>query len=87
MPLNIAQITRNSKGLNQIDSVCASSAKRDFASKLARLLTHKAGTRAEAQTKFDQLQELVDPLAGLGSLYSTFGDLSGYPPDGPVPEV
>jgi alkanesulfonate monooxygenase SsuD/methylene tetrahydromethanopterin reductase-like flavin-dependent oxidoreductase (luciferase family) len=37
-------------------------------------------TRAEAQAKFDQLQELVDPLAGLGSLYSTFGDLSGkYP--------
>jgi len=30
-------------------------------------------TRAEAQAKFDQLQELVDPLAGLGSLYSTFG--------------
>jgi alkanesulfonate monooxygenase SsuD/methylene tetrahydromethanopterin reductase-like flavin-dependent oxidoreductase (luciferase family) len=43
-------------------------------------------TRAEAQAKFDQLQELVDPLAGLGSLYSTFGDLSGYPLDGPVPE-
>ena len=34
-------------------------------------------TRAEAQAKFDQLQELVDPLAGLGSLYGTFGDLSG----------
>src|ERR1700759_4851190 len=43
-------------------------------------------TRAEAQAKFDQLQELVDPLAGLGSLYSTFGDLSGYPLDGPVPD-
>jgi hypothetical protein len=43
-------------------------------------------TRAEAQAKFDQLQELVDPLAGLGSLYGTFGDLSGYPLDGPVPE-
>jgi alkanesulfonate monooxygenase SsuD/methylene tetrahydromethanopterin reductase-like flavin-dependent oxidoreductase (luciferase family) len=43
-------------------------------------------TRAEAQAKFDQLQELVDPLAGLGSLYGTFGDLSGYPLEGPVPE-
>ena len=43
-------------------------------------------TRAEAQAKFDQLQELVDPLAGLGSLYGTFGDLSGYPLDGPVPD-
>ena len=26
------------------------------------------------------------PLAGLGSLYTTFGDLSGYPLDGPVPD-
>ena len=42
--------------------------------------------RAEAQAKFDELQELVDPLAGLGSLYCTFGDLSDYPLDGPVPE-
>jgi FMN-dependent oxidoreductase (nitrilotriacetate monooxygenase family) len=45
-----------------------------------------AGTRAEAQAKFDRLQELIDPLAGLGSLYSTFGDLSGYPLDAPVPD-
>ena len=44
------------------------------------------GTRAEAQAKFDELQELVDPLAGLGSLYGSFGDLSGYPLDGPVPD-
>jgi len=43
-------------------------------------------TRVEAQAKFDQFQELVDPLAGLGSLYTTFGDLSGYPLDGPIPD-
>ena len=43
-------------------------------------------TRAEAQAKYDQLQALIDPLAGLGSLYSAFGDLSGYPLDGPVPD-
>jgi FMN-dependent oxidoreductase (nitrilotriacetate monooxygenase family) len=43
-------------------------------------------TRAEAQAKFDQLQELIDPLVGLASLFSSFGDLSGYPLDGPVPE-
>jgi FMN-dependent oxidoreductase (nitrilotriacetate monooxygenase family) len=43
-------------------------------------------TRAQAQAKYDQLQALIDPLAGLGSLYSSFGDLSGYPLDGPVPE-
>jgi FMN-dependent oxidoreductase (nitrilotriacetate monooxygenase family) len=43
-------------------------------------------TRDEAQAKYDQLQALIDPLAGLGSLYSSFGDLSAYPLDGPVPE-
>ncbi len=43
-------------------------------------------TRAEAQAKYDQLQGLFDPLAGLGSLYSAFGDLSGYALDDPLPE-
>ena len=43
-------------------------------------------TRAEAQAKYDALQELIDPLVGLGALYSSFGDLSGYPLDGPVPD-
>ncbi len=42
-------------------------------------------TRAEAQAKFDQLQDLLDPLVGLQRLYSTFGDLSGRDLDGPVP--
>jgi FMN-dependent oxidoreductase (nitrilotriacetate monooxygenase family) len=43
-------------------------------------------TRAEAQAKYDALQALWDPLAGLGALYSSFGDLSGYPLDGPIPD-
>jgi FMN-dependent oxidoreductase (nitrilotriacetate monooxygenase family) len=42
-------------------------------------------TVEEAQAKFDQLQELLDPLVGLARLHGTFGDLSGYPLDGPVP--
>lgn len=42
-------------------------------------------TRQEAQAKFDELQELLDPLVGLARLNSAFGDLSGYPLDGPVP--
>jgi alkanesulfonate monooxygenase len=42
-------------------------------------------TAAEAQSKFSQLQELLDPLVGLARLNHTFGDLSGYPLDGPVP--
>jgi len=43
-------------------------------------------TRAEAQAKYDALQALIDPLVGLGALYTSFGDLSGYPLDGPVPD-
>jgi len=43
-------------------------------------------TRAEAQAKYDALQALIDPLVGLGMLYSSFGDLARYPLDGPVPE-
>ncbi len=42
-------------------------------------------TRQEAQAKYDELQALFDPLAGLGSLYSAFGDLSRYPLDEPLP--
>lgn len=42
-------------------------------------------TAHEARAKFDQLQELLDPLVGLARLHSAFGDLSGYPLDGPVP--
>jgi alkanesulfonate monooxygenase len=42
-------------------------------------------TPAEARAKYDQLQELLDPLVGLARLNQSFGDLSGYPLDGPVP--
>src|SRR5215469_14686251 len=45
-----------------------------------------APTRAEAQAKYDELQAMIDPLVGLSRLYSSFGDLSGYPLDGPVPD-
>ena len=42
-------------------------------------------TTAEAHAKFNALQALLHPLVGLLTLSSTFGDLSGYPLDGPVP--
>jgi FMN-dependent oxidoreductase (nitrilotriacetate monooxygenase family) len=42
-------------------------------------------TTEEARAKFDALQALLDPLVGLNRLNSSFGDLSGYPLDGPVP--
>ncbi|WP_347557540.1 LLM class flavin-dependent oxidoreductase [Robbsia sp. KACC 23696] len=44
-------------------------------------------TREEAQAKFDQLQDLIDPLMGLSLLYNAFGDLSAYDLDAPFPEV
>ncbi len=44
-------------------------------------------TMQEAQDKFDLLQELLDPILGLAKLAESMGDLSGYPLDGPVPEV
>jgi len=45
-------------------------------------------TREEAQAKFQELQELIDPVVGLGLLSSMAGyDLSGYPVDGPFPDL
>jgi FMN-dependent oxidoreductase (nitrilotriacetate monooxygenase family) len=46
-----------------------------------------ARTRQEAQDKFDRLQSLIDPLVGLARVYNELGDLTGYPIDGPVPEL
>ena len=43
-------------------------------------------TRAEAQAKHAELQELVDPLVGLARVYNILGDLSSFPLDGPVPD-
>jgi N-acetyl-S-(2-succino)cysteine monooxygenase len=42
-------------------------------------------TATEARAKFHALQALLHPLVALSTLSSTFGDLSGYPLDGPVP--
>jgi alkanesulfonate monooxygenase len=42
-------------------------------------------TRQDAQDRYDILQELVQPLVGLGALANYLGDLSAYPLDGPVP--
>ncbi|MET0533280.1 MAG: LLM class flavin-dependent oxidoreductase [Steroidobacter sp.] len=46
-------------------------------------------TREEAQAKFQQLQDLVDPRAGVALLGRMIGnfDLSKYPIDGPLPEL
>jgi len=46
-------------------------------------------TEQEAKDKYEQLQELIHPTVGLGLLSGLVGgvDLSGYPVDGPVPEL
>ncbi len=43
-------------------------------------------TRQEAADKYQQLQQLIDPMVGLAQIYVQMGDLSGYDLDGPVPE-
>ena len=40
----------------------------------------------EAQDKYGQLQDLIDPKVGLAQLAASLGDLSAYDLDGPVPE-
>lgn len=47
---------------------------------------YTGATQEEAQARFDELQALIDPLAGLNILYTFCGDLSGYDLDGPLPE-
>ncbi len=42
-------------------------------------------TRAEAQARFDAMQELVSEGLGLPMLRTAFGDLSAYDLDGPMP--
>ncbi|RDK05244.1 LLM class flavin-dependent oxidoreductase [Cupriavidus lacunae] len=43
----------------------------------------------EAKEKFEQLQSLIDPVVGLALVAGLTGgfDLSGYPLDGPIPEL
>jgi alkanesulfonate monooxygenase len=53
---------------------------------LPGLLPIVGRTEAEAQAKFQQLQDLIHPLVGLAHVYGPMGDLSSYPIDGPVPE-
>lgn len=50
------------------------------------LMAVVAPTRQEAQDKYAVLQELVQPVVGLGALANYLGDLSAYPLDGPVPQ-
>jgi N-acetyl-S-(2-succino)cysteine monooxygenase len=44
-------------------------------------------TEQEAKDKRDRLLELVHSSAGLSAAFDIFGDLSGYPLDGPPPDL
>ncbi|MDR5829291.1 LLM class flavin-dependent oxidoreductase [Caballeronia sp. LP006] len=46
-------------------------------------------TEEEAREKFDALQALIDPVVGLAMVSTLTGgfDLSGYPLDGPIPDL
>lgn len=43
-------------------------------------------TRAEAEGKYEMMQDLVHERTGLALVYSRMGDLSDHPLDGPVPK-
>lgn len=43
-------------------------------------------TLEEAQAKYQRIQDLIHPKVGLAMLARTFGDLSAYPLDGPLPD-
>jgi alkanesulfonate monooxygenase len=52
------------------------------------VLTTVGQTRAEAEDKYARLQELIHPKIGVALLSSYAGiDLSGYPLDGPLPDL
>ncbi len=52
------------------------------------ILVTVAETQSEAQEKYESLQALIDPVIGLSLLSERVGmDLSGYPIDGPLPEL
>ena len=52
------------------------------------LLVCVAETHDEAVKKYDQLQELIDPVTGLQLLSKRLDyDLSGFPIDGPLPDI
>lgn len=56
---------------------------------LAGVLPFVGRTAQEAREKYERLQELIDPAVALGLLGSELGgvDLSGFPPDGPLPPL
>lgn len=71
-------------------AVAAAGRNPDTVRVLPGLVPFVGETRAEAQAKFDALQNLVDPSVGIQILTAVLGgkvDLSGFAIDGPVPEI
>jgi N-acetyl-S-(2-succino)cysteine monooxygenase len=51
------------------------------------LLAVIGDTEQAARAKYQAMQQMVDPMVGLEYLARVFGDLSGFPLDGPVPDL
>jgi N-acetyl-S-(2-succino)cysteine monooxygenase len=52
------------------------------------LMVFTGRTREEAQVKYDEMQDLIDPITGVELLSHRLDfDLSGYDVDGPLPEI
>lgn len=58
---------------------------RDALKIMPGLMAIPGRTRQEAHDRYAILQELVEPVVGLGALAGSLGDLSAYPLEGPVP--
>ena len=71
------------------DRVIAKGRKPESVKIMPGLFAVMGRTQQEADAKFAQLQSLIEPKAGLALLGRMIGnfDLSGYPLDGPLPEL
>ena len=69
--------------------VAAGGRKPDQVKVLAGVVPTLGKTEAEAAERYEELQALLPPAMGLAQLRDLFGgfDLSGYPLDGPLPEI
>lgn len=71
------------------DAVAGQGRDPDHVKVLPGIVPFVAATQEAAQAKFDRLQDRIHPSVGLALLRELLGglDLSGYPLDGPVPDL
>lgn len=69
------------------EKVAAQGRSPDHALIMPGVMPIMADTMQEARDLNERLQELIHPQLGLAALYPSFGDLSGYDLDAPVPQM